>query len=293
MARFLRRQVTYALRPPVAFPPAATPLAPPVQTHLSLAPRPPRARTRLSAPAVVAPAITFRPPLLRLTPGPRTRTRSQLRAPAVVGPAFAPLGPKSRPATQPRQARQSHYLLRPPATLAQATPPFFAQAPHTVYATATSRAAQRPFATSALFPPEVIDPAPVVVVFVAPPERLNFRIAVRRATEQHVVTSTLFGPEVVSTPSLARAPASKLAPSPRQGRTSHFKLSPPATLAPAVVLPPFRPLQTLYATATSRAVQRHQQVKRLSAPTVVDPAASGDNPVGSVFDPNYFLILHA
>lgn len=292
MARFLRRQVTYALRPPVAFPPAASALSQPVQTHLSRAPRP--------------------------------RSQSRLSAPAVVFSAYTPFGPKTPKAAQPRQGRQSHYVLHPPATLVQAAAPFLASPPR-IYGTATKRATQQHPAGPILFPPTIVDAAaptvlppvpglsrklarpprqtrvttsrlrppavvaPAVVIFTAPPESLSFRIAVRRATEQHFVTSSLFPPEVIDPLPAAPGLTRKLARSPRQGRVTRFKLIAPATLVQPV--PPFRPLQTVYATATRRAVEHHGSAAKLQPPAVVS-IPSGDNPVGSVFDPNYFLILH-
>jgi hypothetical protein len=269
VARYLRRTAFYRLYPPAVSDAAPTAFqAPPVNINLAPAPIRRRSQTlRLAPPTVIDSAVVV------------------YRGPRKLAP-------------HPRQARGTHYVLRPPPTLAT-TATFVARA---IQTRLVSSHRATPITTS-LSPPAVVDSAVVVyrssrklapqprqacathyilrapatlaaaaVPFVARAVQTRFAVPVRRAKEQHFTSSTLFPPEIIEPLPETGPSMRKLARTPRQARVTRSTLRAPAVVGVVTVTPPFRPIQVSFATAVTRAAQRKLNSSRLCKPAAVGSA---------------------
>lgn len=299
MARFLRRQVTYQLRPPAVL---ATPAAPFVANPLAivLADRAtqdyPRRIVdyRLQAPAVIAPAIVFRPVALtlaneraKLNAG-RIYVKYRIRPPAIVAPAitFRPVSSSLATSTRQGSRRPVKYRLSPPTVVT--TPVSFVARPLDTTWAPQPRQTRQP--RYLLRPPATLQPA--AQPFLARAIQTRFSTPVQRKVEQRFFTSTLYPPELINPLDITQFFAKKLVRTPRSAFKATSKLRPPVVLGVVVVTPPFRPLQINYTLAVRRARRVPVTGTQLQAPAVVSIPSAGDNPTGGVFDPNYFLLIH-
>ena len=234
----------------------------------------------------------------------RTTVKSHLSPPAVVGPAvvFRPVMTEqvavARSAGRVRYA--PHSKLRPPTVLATVTP---VQATFRAYSdVAVWRAVERhPTRTltpvlglvnpATTFPgPETrlapsnrlsrrthsrIAPPQTFAQFVADKLRIFTKVAVWRSTERHPAKSLTPVLALVQPAVVFPAATVKLAASTRLGRRAQSKLSVPATLA-AVFVPP--PPRVANKTAVWRAVERHPANTLTPVLALVQPATTFQPP---------------
>jgi len=196
---------------------------------------------------------------------------------------------------RPPQARPVKYFLNEPATLTPpAAPAFVARRIDAILAFSRLRPIRQ--VRYVLNEPATLTP-PAPTAFIAPKLSVSFATGTERAVQRHPFQSTINPPQIVDdfTPPISQiAPTIRVvkARSHRLDKKVNYVLRRPATLTPPVA--PFRPLQSIWQTSTTRASRAYRgHMRGLAAPTVITPFVPPVHVTPPLADPNYFLLIHS